>query len=172
LEITICGHRRAVQILKEKPKELDILMISSPEPYGSFFGVEGSEQIPELARECKMIAFHDIDFPRPGYHPPSKEDIQEALKWAKGKKKIIVACQAGISRSSATAYVIKCTTTDPRSALLILDEDKHSPNMMIIRHGADILQKPEMVDIVLDWKYRSEESRNAWNLDDTDQIVS
>lgn len=163
MEITICGHRRAAALLKETPHQLDILMLSSPD---SFFGVQDSQLIPLLAKECKQIAFHDIDFPRPGYEPPRREQIEEAISWAKGRQRIIVACQAGISRSSAMAYVIQCTETDPKTALNVLDDDKHSPNMTIVRHGADVLGKPEMTEIVLSWKYRSEENMHEWNLDD------
>jgi hypothetical protein len=157
MDIKICGHRRALKLLKETPNERYILMLSGPD---NFFGVEGSEQIPEFAKECLQIAFHDIDFPRPGYQPPTKEDVEKAISWAKekrhhGVKELIVACQLGISRSSAMAYIIKC-----------------SPNMIIVRHGADILQNPDICGIMLDWKYNAEETRTSfvddWASDNSD----
>ena len=157
MKITICGHKIASTLVKEYPNQLDVLMISSP---GHYFGISNSELIPKLAKECKQLGCDDMEFDPEKYpsvlymgFPPAKEHVQEGLDWAKGRERIVVACQAGVSRSSAMAYVIMCSLKSPQEALSILEHGVHFPNDLIIKHGSRILGKPEMIDIVNKWKY-------------------
>jgi predicted protein tyrosine phosphatase len=76
-----------------------------------------------------------------GYTPPEQSDIEDILNWVKviQPKNLMVHCWAGVSRSSATAYVIACTIMEPEEAIKLLIPGKHIPNEMIIEYGASIL---------------------------------
>jgi predicted protein tyrosine phosphatase len=163
VDITICGHRKAVDLLEASPNQLDIVFISSPDaPYA----VESSHKIPKLAKEVCHLLFHDISFPRGKMTPPSREDVQKALDFAKGRDKLIVACQAGISRSSATAYLIQSMEVGMVEALKVLNPQIHHPNSLIVAHGANILGEPDMVDLINKWKNKADESQwgQEWTL--------
>ena len=136
--------------------EFDKLFISSP---GSKFNVRNSEKIPELARECCEILYDDISFPRGNMEPPRREHVQKALDFAKGRDNLIVACQMGVSRSSATAYLIKASIFGANEALDLLNPHVHNPNSLVIAHGANILGMPEMIQIIEVWKSKSEEAQ-------------
>lgn len=156
MELTICGHRRAVEILEESPNQLDIIFISSPD---GRFSVTNSFRIPELARECCEILYHDVEFSIAHMDPPKKHHVEKALDFAKGRDKLIVACQAGISRSSATAYVIQASEVGILEALKVLNPKIHSPNAAVIKHGSEILNEPDMVSLIQQWKAKADEDQ-------------
>lgn len=158
MEVTILGHRKAVELMEEFPNQLDIIFISSPD---GRFSVMNSFRIPELAKEICEILYHDVEFSIAHMDPPKIYHVQKALDFAKGRDKLIVACQAGISRSSATAYVVKTAEVGPVEALKVLNPKVHQPNMAVVRHGADILNEPDMVHLVQEWKAKAEEDQ--WN---------
>lgn len=147
MNIKIAGHREAVYRLKDDP--VDTIMISSPK---NFFRVASSAAIPTFAKSCLQLAFDDLDFPRPGYVLCNKDHLQQAFDFAKGKDEILVTCAVGVSRSSAVAYVLACVADSPREALKILDPGVHDPNLLIVKLGAEMLKKPEMVEEILKWK--------------------
>ena len=93
---------------------------------------------------------------------PSKEHIQDILNWTKDKtdQPISVHCHAGISRSSATAFLIGCQQCgDPQLAMKnILDKRFHSPNSKIIEHGAEILNMPEIIPLIFEFNKISNET--------------
>lgn len=154
MDITICGHKRAVELLREAPNELDIIFISSPDnPYA----VTNSHKIPALAREICEILFYDVSHSIAHMDPPEQHHVEKALEFAKGRDKLIVACQAGISRSSATAYLIKAAEVGPEEALKILNPHVHHPNGAVIRHGAKILGLPQIVEMIYTWKNKADE---------------
>ncbi len=86
------------------------------------------------------------------------------MDFAKGKDELIVSCQMGVSRSSATAYIIAAAALGPDEAFKVLDKTIHSPNGMVIRHGADILGDPDIVSKMNTWKYQADEEQldAAW----------
>ncbi len=59
MKITICGHRKAAELLAKSPGQLDIVFISGPGP--EKFGVKTSETIAGNAREICEVLFHDIN---------------------------------------------------------------------------------------------------------------
>lgn len=154
MDITICGHRKAVELLEVSPNQLDIVFISSPD---SPYSVESSHKIPGLSKDICQLRFHDISFPRGSMTPPSRDDVQKALDFAHGRDKLIVACQAGISRSSAIAYLIQAAEVGMIEALNVLNPKIHQPNSLIIVHGANILGEPDIVDLMDKWKNKADE---------------
>src|SRR5258708_5963642 len=62
-------------------------------------------------REHLILKFNDIDKEQPGLVAPTSRDIECILSFSKswsGRSPLLVHCWAGISRSSAAAYIIAC----------------------------------------------------------------
>lgn len=156
MQITIAGHRRASEILEAAPNELDVIFISSPD---AVYAVEGSAKIEGLAKECCTLLFNDISVPRGEMIPAKREDVQRALDFAKGKDKILISCQAGVSRSSAIAYLVAAQEVGITEAFNVLNPVVHMPNSLIVRHGAFILGEPDIVDLMDRWKTAADEAQ-------------
>lgn len=156
MEITIAGHRRAAEILEASPNQIDVIFISSPD---AVYAVEGSSKIEGLAKECCTLLFNDVSQPIGNKVTAKKEDVQKALDFAKNKEKILVSCQAGVSRSAAIAYLIAAQEAGVNEAFSVLNPEVHMPNSLIIRHGAFILNNPDMMDLMDRWKYAADESQ-------------
>ena len=160
MKLTICGHDKAAKILASKPNKLDIIFISSPE---NKYAVEGSEKIAGLARESCEILFNDITFPI-GHSKtvPEEHHVKKALDFAKGKKELIIACQMGVSRSSAIAYLIEASESGYKEAFDILNPKVHSPNLLVIKHGAKLLGEQDILAAMLDWKNKANALDFEW----------
>lgn len=67
---------------------------------------------------CLRLAFHDIDAPREGFTPPDASLVALLLDFAAGwdaAQPMLVHCWAGVSRSTAAAYIIACQRGPTRS---------------------------------------------------------
>ena len=68
----------------------------------------------EHTGERLELHFNDISTPMPGLVEPSEEHVLEILDFASkatADDTIIVHCWAGVSRSTAAAYIIRCAQT-------------------------------------------------------------
>jgi predicted protein tyrosine phosphatase len=64
------------------------------------------------------LAFHDIAEPRQGFTPPDGAQVARLLDFAAGwdaARPMLVHCWAGVSRSTAAAFVIACQRAPGRS---------------------------------------------------------
>ena len=62
------------------------------------------------------LRFNDIVEPREGLTPPTETDVAALLAFAAswdGARPLLIHCWAGVSRSTAAAYVIACDRTAP-----------------------------------------------------------
>lgn len=148
-KICIAGHgsstnATALKVLQSFPKEFDALIINGP-------GDTLPSYVPELANEHLNLQFHDIVAPRENMTLPQKHHIEKALAWAKGREKLMVACHAGISRSSATAFVIACQEWGIDDAVKIFDPNIHMPNARIVWLGSQILENSRVWDVFSAW---------------------
>jgi predicted protein tyrosine phosphatase len=149
MNILIRSHERALELVERQPNVYDLAFITSPLVP---FPVPGSEAILQKARSSLMLQFDDVDGPMEDLVPPGREHIHELIEWAKDKSNLIISCRAGISRSSASAVVVLASRGPIVDALRILQPETHSPNILVIRHGEEILAKPGLADAVLEWK--------------------
>ena len=149
MEIKIFGHLEACAFLKLNPNIWDVIFISSPKDK---FCMKNSEKIPSLSKSCLEILFEDISEHVKGFRECRPKHITQALQFAEGKEKLIVTCQAGISRSSAMAYVIQSSLTNHLDALKVLDPKLNWPNERVVKLGSKVLKNPEMVKSVESWK--------------------
>jgi predicted protein tyrosine phosphatase len=105
------------------------------------------EDIDIYEENCKgmlKLWFEDVECQRYDEQKiPEKEDVQTILDWTRDidlkKHRLAVHCTAGISRSSATAYIVACSKMPVKEALGCIDPLWHNPNMRIVGFGADIL---------------------------------
>ena len=74
------------------------------------------------------------------------EDIENIIRFSKGKGNLLVHCFAGVSRSSAVAYIIRCTKESPWKAIQKLSLEDHLPNDYVVRLGANLLQNQDIWD--------------------------
>lgn len=93
---------------------------------------------------------HDFD------NGPTKEQVLSAIEFARQNAGfLIVNCQAGKARSTATAYAILCDrlgSGNEKNALdaLVTIRPNAAPNILIVQHADDILvRNGSMVDTIL-----------------------
>lgn len=110
----------------------------------------------EKNTQCKSYLiqiFDDIEEAEINKQEVSYKNITDMLDFSKDKKNLIVHCNMGVSRSSATAYLIKYFhTKDINEALKLLDFKKHNPNELLIRRGSKILKNPEIYTEFLEYR--------------------
>lgn len=146
MSIIIASRRLSRELAQENPGRYNIISILEPDV------PEAPEEIRNYSNNFLPLVFHDIEYVRDGYSEPKIEHVQEALSWAEGKDELVVACLAGISRSSAIAYLVQCTREyHPRLALKILTPLRHHPNSLIVKLGAEILKNSDIVDEYYRW---------------------
>ncbi len=151
--IQIMGQRVAVDRVGGK----DVLLMTGP---GS--GRTAEERVARIrasARDCLYMEFHDIFCPRPGLVHPTVEDVRRALAWGKDRDldEVVCVCQAGISRSSAMAYLLTCQNLGPGEGIKVLDGDVHSPNPLIVALGAELLGDKKIMERYRDYADRQQE---------------
>jgi predicted protein tyrosine phosphatase len=74
-----------------------------------------------------------------GAEMPQRDHVERALEFAKGKDRLLVHCNGGVSRSSAIAFLVACQEWDLNRALSILNFNLHWPNQRVIELGTEIL---------------------------------
>lgn len=102
------------------------------------------------------LEFFDIKAESDKYRYATQEDIERVLSWYRDLRRdpfrhddgnVVVTCTAGISRSAAIAFVLGCSVQSPEVAVRVWNPRLHYPNPLIVRLGAEILGKPEMIQI-------------------------
>jgi predicted protein tyrosine phosphatase len=69
-----------------------------------------------------ILGMDDINLPMDGYTPPAEEHVSRLLAFVRGWDRtapLVVHCYAGISRSTAGAYVAACALNPARAELAI-----------------------------------------------------
>lgn len=147
----ICGHSSVHGLLLEGPGQRDLILVTNPGymPFG-----DDAERVLALARRVLRLQFDDftaqvLDL---DIRLPSEADVEEALAFAPHSDDLVVACHAGVSRSSALAYVLRCRDWGPPSAVTILERGIHAPNRLIVEMGARVLRNLEVWDTYETWR--------------------
>ena len=81
-----------------------------------------------------------------GFQLPSREDVQACFDFVAehNPENLLVHCDAGVSRSSATAYILACISKQPEEAINMLNPMIHMPNELIVKFGTEILGNPDV----------------------------
>ncbi len=119
---------------------------------GETFGHEVEHLITSIAKDCICVKFDDVEMARPGYEIATEDQIKQVIEWAKDKDELIVACRAGISRSSAMAYLIAASKVGPEKAIKMLDMSWHQPNPLVVEIGTKVLGNPKVKEVYQQWK--------------------
>ena len=95
------------------------------------------------------LRFNDIAAPRGGLVAPSLEHVEALLTFSKGwsgARPLLIHCWAGVSRSTAAAYVVACARTTPGredewAARLRDAAPTATPNPLIVAHADRLLDR-------------------------------
>ncbi|MGX8272773.1 tyrosine phosphatase family protein [Brevundimonas diminuta] len=95
------------------------------------------------------LRFNDIAAPREGLVAPSLEHVEALIEFAQGwtgAQPLLIHCWAGVSRSTAAAYVIACARTVPGregdwAARLRDAAPTATPNPLIVAHADRLLDR-------------------------------
>lgn len=93
-----------------------------------------------------LLASHDVVEALEGYQAPSRADVAALLAFARGwegARPMLVHCWAGVSRSTAAAYVVACARSGGSEAALARALRRASPgatpNPLIVAHADALL---------------------------------
>lgn len=104
-----------------------------------------------------QISMHDIAEPMADMVTPSRQHIERILSFGRGWERtqpFLVHCWAGISRSTAAAYILLCDMHGPgheqRIAKALRFHAPHAqPNSLMVRHADAVLgRKGQMIEAV------------------------
>lgn len=95
------------------------------------------------------LRFNDIAAPREGLVAPSLEHVEALIEFAQGwtgAQPLLIHCWAGVSRSTAAAYVVACARTAPGregewAARLRDAAPTATPNPLIVAHADRLLDR-------------------------------
>jgi predicted protein tyrosine phosphatase len=116
------------------------------------------ETHPALGEDRHLrLGVQDIADPAAGTVPPAAHHVLRLIEFGRSwdaAQPLLIHCWAGISRSTAAAFIIACDRAGPGSegalARMLRDRAAHAdPNRLIIRLGDDLLgRRGRMVDAV------------------------
>lgn len=156
LQIEICSH---LAIPARNRIQHPAIIFTDPE-------YELPQTVRDLCPEMIQIKAHDVDVDYQHYKAPTREQIEEGLSFARGKEQLICACHAGISRSSAMAFLCACQAGRMSYAISLLNPALHFPNKLIVRLGSEILGNDQIFRAYENWvetefkNYRESLKRN------------
>lgn len=148
-QVLIRSHDACAELVKNSPEQYHVILITNP--YKPFYSPKLHDIVAQ-AKSSLVLEFFDYEFETESRPIVSEDQIKKALSWSEGKDPIVCSCHAGVSRSSAMAYVLRCTYLNPDEALSILSYGSHYPNARVIEFGSKLLNKPEMVSLIREWK--------------------
>jgi predicted protein tyrosine phosphatase len=96
-----------------------------------------------------VLSMDDITEPIDGYAPPSEEHVTRLVEFLKvwdRRSPLVMHCLAGISRSTAGAFVAACALNPGRSETAIAQAIREAsptavPNKMLVKHADNVLER-------------------------------
>jgi predicted protein tyrosine phosphatase len=158
VEIRICGYLSGSFLLEREPNQWHTLVVLDSDKRATNF-VESN------APSYLYLRFDDVEEPRAGKQAPTTTHLRQALEFATGKDKLLVACRAGQGRSVALAYLICCREHGTADALKLLDPTRHRPNRTVVRIGASFLGDRKVLDRFDEWRRQNAHIRLSDYLD-------
>lgn len=139
----------AVREVARRLPSYDLLTLLSPDT--------DAEALAALAPQRRLhLVFHDIVEPRDGLIAPSGEMIATMLKFGRAcapETPLLIHCWAGISRSSAAAYILACDRhpgrEDELATALRAGAPFVTPNRLMVALADDLLgRNGAMIDAI------------------------
>jgi predicted protein tyrosine phosphatase len=137
--ITVCSLQAARQQVLLSGARHVISILSPPAEFPLFAAVD----------RHLCLDFHDVASATPGLTAPGAEDMRRLLafllEWNKSAP-LVIHCWAGISRSTATAYIASCLYQPERSEeelaqTLRTASPSATPNPMLVALADDMLER-------------------------------
>jgi predicted protein tyrosine phosphatase len=114
------------------------------------------------------LAFHDIVEPVPGLVAPDRDLMQAVLAFGRDtqqQRPLLIHCWAGISRSSAAAFIIACDRNPGFERDIASELRRRSPsatpNRLMVRLADDLLQRNGRMVAAIDGIGRGAEAREG-----------
>jgi predicted protein tyrosine phosphatase len=111
-----------------------------------------------VAANHLILGMDDISMPMDGYVHPAEEHVHDLIdfvqRWDRGAP-LVVHCYAGISRSTAGAFISACALNPSRDEATIARAIRKSsatamPNIMLVSHADRILKRNgRMIEAVM-----------------------
>ncbi len=91
----------------------DVIAAHAPSHVMTLLGPETAHPICEGTPTARrlILKFHDVSAPTPGYQPPDRATVEAVLAFGAtwdAAAPLLIHCWAGISRSTAAAYILAC----------------------------------------------------------------
>lgn len=95
------------------------------------------------------LTVHDIEEAQPDMIAPCHDHVADLLAFSEhwdGREPMLIHCWAGISRSTAAAYIVLCSRNAPGSEDEIAKAMRHrapcaQPNRLLVRHADTLLRR-------------------------------
>lgn len=128
-----------IQDLLARRQPSHVLTLLSPETESPACGLPTERHL--------VLKFHDIPFPMAGYVAPNREIISAILAfggtWDRAQP-MLVHCWAGVSRSTAAAFILSCSHAPPGQERAIAEGMRQAspfatPNALMVALADDML---------------------------------
>lgn len=154
MEIRIGSYIEASFLLEREPNDWHALVILDSDKIATDF-------LETHTRSHRLLRFDDIEQPQSNRQPPSRDQVQQGLNFARGKDKLLVSCRAGQGRSVAMAFVIACEANGIAQAVKLLNPTRHRPNRLVVSLGESLLEISGVLDQFDNWRQRHRHVRLA-----------
>ncbi len=144
MEIVILSRPEAAHRVFETPKHFSHLVsIGSPSAYDDPGMPMELYTIPSRLR----LEFEDISQVLPGYREPRRHDVEALIHYGRSMKddaKVLVHCEAGISRSTAAGFILWCLKLDSERAAMqqvLKVRATALPNLLLVQYADAVLKR-------------------------------
>lgn len=137
--IIVCPLNRAADLVRRHDASHAVSLLAPPAAPPAFDTVTGERHL--------HLAFNDITAPREGYRMPEPQHVEQLIGFARGwnrKRAMIVHCFAGISRSTAAAYIMQCALLPQADEQKLAEQLRESspsatPNALLVSYADELL---------------------------------
>jgi predicted protein tyrosine phosphatase len=131
--IIVCSLRAAHEQLTLHQAKSAISILAPPTQHPVFHGLRKTDHL--------CLSFHDVAAATPGLNAPGKQDMDKLLDFLQAwdqTRPMLIHCWAGISRSTASAFIASCLFQPDRDEQELADilreaSPSATPNPMLIK---------------------------------------
>jgi predicted protein tyrosine phosphatase len=139
MTIIVCPLRHVAQVIEARAPSHVVTLLGPETADPPCAGIPAAQRL--------ILKFHDITAPMPGYHPPVRATVEAVLAFGatwEAAAPLLIHCFAGISRSTAAAYILACEYAGPGFEAALASQLRGAsptatPNSLMIALADDIL---------------------------------